>query len=469
MAPKNDTPALILALIVTLGLLGGGAWFASRYFLSSSSGSNPRPTAADVASGREARGAIAISQGSSSLVPSLGGPAKQAALSAYAQGNYAEAAQQFEASLATQRNDPEALIFKNNALAATGPTYTIGASLPLTADLNGALEIMRGIAQAQEEINLAGGINGTKLMVAIADDHDDPAVGQDVAETFGRDPSILAVVGPYSSDVSLGTLEAYRAAKLPAISPISTSIALSNASPYFFRTVPSDYTAARSLSQYTLATLQRSQAVVYFNSQSAYSQSLKGEFATAIALGGGQIVAEVDLSQGGWSPGNSLDQARQQGADVIVLLPNTSTLNQALQVVSVNQGQLPLIAGDDVYSPKTLEVGGRNAENLVVAIPWHIDASPDRGFVERSRQLWYATVNWRTALSYDAVKAIAAALDTTSSREGVQQALKVPEFQAQGASGNIRFLPSGDRNAGIQLVKVVPGQGLGGYVFAPNP
>lgn len=469
MAQKNDTPALILALLVTLGLLGGGAWLLSRQFFDQggSGGASPIATPTSADSSQSSAAAGSISDGSSSVIPSLTTPQKQTAFAAFAAGNYTEAAQQFEASLQAKRNDPEALIFKNNALAAQGDSIVIGASLPIATDQNAALEMMRGIAQAQNEINQMGGINGSKLFVLLADDGNNAITAQSIAKDFSRNKSVVGVVGPYASGVSLATLDAYRKGELANVSPVSTSVELSNKSPYFFRTVPSDYIAARALAEHALSKLSTRKAIVYFNSESAYSQSLKGEFSTAFSLGGGQVVGEADLSQGGFSASQSLQTAKQQGADVIVLLPNSGTLNQSLQVVSVNNGELPLVAGDDVYSPTTLEVGGTPGRGMVVAIPWHIDASPDAGFPQRSRDLWYATVNWRTALSYDAVQAIAQALRTNPSRKGVQQSLADPSFQASGASGAIRFLPSGDRNATIQLVEVQPGNGPGGFSFVP--
>ena len=472
MSQKNDTPALVLALLVTLGLLGGGAWLLAKQFGGGGSpigGLPGLPQSGGQAAGNRGSGTVVLSSGDRSLINAPATSQKQAGLAAYSQGNYSEAAQQLQASLQQRPNDPEAVIFRENALAIAGPTLTIGASLPITSDQNAALEMMRGIAQAQREINSAGGINGQKLLVTLADDRNDNATAEQVARSFGKDQSVVGVVGPYSSGVSIATLEAYQAAKLPNISPVSTSVELSNASPYFFRTVPSDYIAARALAEHALNQLQRQRAVVYFNSGSAYSQSLKGEFTTAFSLGGGQVVSEVDLSQGGISIGDTLNNAQQQGADVIVLLPNSGTLNKALQVVTVNQQALPIVAGDDVYSPITLEVGRAPAEGMVVAIPWHIDASPNPNFPASSRSLWNATVNWRTALSYDAVQAIAAGLRNDPSRDGVQQALKSPTFQTDGASGAIRFLPSGDRNASIQLVTVQAGSGPGGYVFVPLP
>jgi branched-chain amino acid transport system substrate-binding protein len=165
----------------------------------------------------------------------------------------------------------------------------------------------------------------------------------------------------------------------------------------------SDYVAARALADYSLKGLNRRKSIIFFNSQSGYSQSLKAK-----------------------------------------------------------------LGGNDVYAPKTLEVGGAQAAGMIVAVPWHIDTDPAAAFPQQSRQFWGAEVNWRTALAYDATQALAASISQNPTRKGMQTALSQPGFNANGASGTIRFLASGDRNATIQLVKVVAGNKSGcGWDFVP--
>ena len=64
--------------------------------------------------------------------------------------------------------------------------------------------------------------------------------------------------------------------------------------------------------------------------------------------------------------------------------------------------------------------------------------------------------------------AMGAAIKAEATREGVQQALLNPDFQAEGASGEISFLPTGDRAGKVKLVKVKAGKNSGfGYDFVP--
>jgi branched-chain amino acid transport system substrate-binding protein len=473
MSQKNETVKLLLAFLITAGLAGGGFWWFTRQ-PGGNLGSLPNFPQSPSNSKSGVSLQERLSQGERILVASEVSPenlafnqAKQAGINALANGQYEQAAKEFQAALQQNRNAPETLIYLNNARIGQVFSYTIAVAVPIGSNRNGALEILRGVAQAQMAVNTSGG-KGTPLRVTIANDDNDPEIARQLATALVQKPEVLGVVGHYASDVTLAAGSVYNAAGLVTISPISTSVKLSGFGPFVFRTVPSDYVAARALANYSLSRLQRNKAAVFFNSQSAYSQSLKSEFVTAMSLGGGQVSAEFDLSTPDFSAYKTVEQALKQGTTVLMLAANTGTLDKALQVIHVNQQRVPVLGGDGVYTPKTLEVGGKTAVDMVVAVPWHIDGNPASLFPRQFRQLWGGDVSWRTAIAYDATQALVQAIARGSTRRGIQLALASPEFSVEGASGTVRFLPSGDRNAGIQLVKVVPGTRSGtGYDFAP--
>jgi branched-chain amino acid transport system substrate-binding protein len=465
MSQKNETTVLVLALLITLGVIGGGLWLFKDNIISQN-----QPNRNSQSNNNQESIKDRISFGEKTLIAGEVTPAKKDGVEAIAAGNLTQAIAPLTAALKLKPNDPEALIFLNNARIGTAKSYTLVTSLPIGNDPNTSLEILRGIAQAQNEINASGGIKGVKLKVGIANDDDNPEISKQIATTLVKNPEVLGVIGPNTSDATLAAGTVYTSGKLVAITPTSTSVKISNFSHYVFRTVPSDFIAARSLANYMVNKLQKKNAAVFFNSQSNYSQSLKSEFVSSVSLEGGQVSNEFDLSQANFSAARSVEQATKQGAEVLMLASNANTLDKALQVVQVNDKRLALLGGDDVYMLKTLELGREKAVGMVVAVPWHIDGNISSDFPQKSRQLWGADVSWRTALSYDATKALIAAIELNPTREGVQQALTSSNFSATGASGAIRFLASGDRNAPVQLVKIAPGtRSRTGYDFVPIP
>lgn len=410
-----------------------------------------------------------FSQGEKILIPQKTTPAKEMGVAALARGNYRDAAYLFETSLKTEANDPEALIYLNNARIGQNKSHSIAVSIPIGSDVNAAQEILRGVAQGQDRINQRGGINNLPLKVHIIDDDNDPEIAKQVAQSLAEDKSILGVVGHYASDVTLATAPIYEANKLVAISPISTSVELTDRSPYIFRTVPSDYLAARGLAQYMLEKLQQRKVAIFYNSQSNYSESLKSEFRASVYLGGGEVVDTFDLADPNFDASDRWKQAVDNGAEAIMLAANTGTLDKALQVVRVNRQRLSLLGGDDVYTPKTLQIAGETAEDLVLAIPWHSRSNPDSNFASVARQLWGGEVNWRSAMAYDATQALitAIALSDRPTRLRVRENLSHPDFTTTGANSQVNFLPSGDRFTNIQLVQMQPSNNKFGYEFAP--
>ncbi|HEY9691749.1 MAG TPA: ABC transporter substrate-binding protein [Oculatellaceae cyanobacterium] len=469
MSQKNETTVLVLSLLITLAAVGAGFWW-----LTNKSGinlGNLIKTGSPISESSQDKSVEdRISFGDKILITGISSPPKQAGVDAIASKNYQSAVANFQAAIKVNRNDPEALILLNNARIENKKSYTIAALVPIGSDVNGSLEILRGVAQAQNEINQAGGVKGVPLKIAIANDENNPEIAKKIAATLVQNSEVLGVVGPYASDVTLAAGSVFQSGQLVAISPTSTSVKLSSFSRYIFRTVPSDYVAARALANYMITQLKQQNVAVVFNSKSSYSQSLKSEFVTAVSLSGGQVSSEFDLSQPNFSAAKSVEQATKQQVKVLMLAANTDTLDKALQVVQINRLRLTLLAGDDAYTPKTLEVGGASAVGMIVAVPWHIDAQPNSVFARTSRILWGGAVNWRTALAYDATEALITAIERNPTRAGVQQALSSPDFSTIGASGVVRFLPSGDRNSSVQLVKIVPGTRSGtGYDFVPVP
>lgn len=468
---KNELPVLLSAFLITGALAVGGG-----YLFFNKKGNdvliNSSPTTSATTAGENNNLSWQISTGNKNLVTTEGSSkpgfieAKNAGITATSARDFPLAEKEFERALKIDRNAPETIIYHNNAAIGERPSYTIAVVIPLQSDLNGALELLRGVAQAQTETNRKGGIGGVPLRVAIVDDAGDTKLAADAAQKLVEDPQVLAVIGHYSSDSTLAAGEVYDRGKLPVISAVSSSVKLTNFKPFVFRTIPSDYVAGRALADYSLKTLQRRKAIVFFNSASGYSSSLKSEFATALSLGGGTIVQEIDMHATDFSPSKALERGKD--ADIIMLAANTGTLDKALQVVGVNNGRLPLLGGDDVYAPKTLEIGKSQANGMVVAVPWHIDANPTAAFNQATRRFWQADVNWRTTLAYDAAAAAIAAIQQSPTRQGVRDSLANPNFQAVGGSGPVRFLASGDRSGGIQLVKVSPGKKSGhGFDFIP--
>ncbi|WP_432810673.1 ABC transporter substrate-binding protein [Pantanalinema sp. GBBB05] len=380
---------------------------------------------------------------------------KQKGIIQIAAGNYSQAAKTLEAARKANPSDPETLIYLNNARIGQAKSYTIAVAVPIGNTLTAALEMLRGVAQAQDEVNRSGGIQGVPLKVAIANDDNDPVMAEEVAKSLANNSDVLGVVGHGISDTALAAAEIYQTNQLVMVSPSSSAVKLSNFGSYIFRTIPSDSFTAKALTRYMLTKLQKKRAIIFFNSASAYSTSLKDEFKQALFYNGAELVDEIDLSRPDFDPAESMNRALAGKADVIMLASDSAVSDRAIQVVQLNQKRLPILAGDSLSVSKALKVGQEEAVGMVLAAPTNLIGS---AFQQDAVRFWGTpdTISWRTALSYDAAKALIAAISRDPTREGVQRALTQPDFWAQGATGEVKFTPSGDRQGQVQLVTIVP-------------
>ena len=397
---------------------------------------------------------------------------KEAGVKAFLDGDCKTAIEKFERYRKAKPTDLEALIYLNNAKAReNGNRLKIAVSVPINKiNLYVAEQMLRGVAQAQDEVNNNNsGINGKALEVAIANDDNDRSIGRNIANAFVTDKNVLAVVGHQSSDVTEEAGKEYNSGELVAISPTSTSMIISNFSRYVFRTVPNDKLAAEKLAEYMVTNLQNKKAAVFYDFGSAYSKSLKEEFAKAVKDKYGEVLEPFDLSKGNFNANTAVRKAISQNAEVLMLIPKDTTIPKVHEVVKEvknNQKQLNLLGGEVLDRPSVLE-HGKQFEGMVVTIPW-IDSNPKSNFVKNSKTLWEAPVSWRMATSYDATQAIIGALKINNTRNGIQQTLHSSSFSANGATGKIQFSQSGDRiNNSIFLIKVQQKPGTDKYEFVP--
>ena len=379
MAKKNELPALIAALVFTVALLGGGVWWLRGQFFGDGLtlpelGQSEDDNSAESRASGAGRINLAGADGTSgeSILPGSSSASKQAGLEALAAGDFVGAQQAFTAALQENRNDPETLIYLNNAKIGEAQAYTVAVSVPAGSVVNPAQEILRGVAQAQLELNQSGGANGVPLKVLVLDDNGEPEQAKAIASALVDDPDVLGVIGHFSSDMTLVAAEVYQAGGLTMISPTSTAVKIAEVGDYVFRTVPSDRLASATLSRYVSNTLDKQKVAVFYTSESAYSQSVKSEFTTELLSSGGQVVTEVDISQPGFSAGRAVQAAKESGAEVLMLALTVASADTSSQIIAVNQRSLPIVGSDGLYNPQVLDVGRQNALDLVVAVPWHI-------------------------------------------------------------------------------------------------
>ncbi len=398
--------------------------------------------------------------GEKTLITANQNPNKKSAALAFAINDYAEAAKQYNSSLQTQQNDPEALIYFNNAKAALREkTLTVAVSVPIGGNLNVSKEMLRGIAQAQQEINQGEGINGRLLQIKIVNDDNDPKIAQEIAEELVKDESILAVIGHNASKVSFAAAPIYQKGGLVMVTPTSSADNLPEVGNYIFRSTPSTRNLAEVLAEYTVNYARKTNIAICSDSKAAASISFKEDFIWSVYRRGAKISdVECDFSAPDFNPVKIPSAMISNGADALLLAPSIYQLNKAIEIARVNKGRMSLLGNHSMNTYAVLNEGQNHVNGMISSVPWHPVEDSNNSFMRDNVKLWGGAVNWRTAMTYDAVKTVAQGLKSASTRQQLQETLASPQFSTQGATATINFLPSGDRNIQGTLIKVEPGE-----------
>jgi branched-chain amino acid transport system substrate-binding protein len=387
--------------------------------------------------------------------------AKQAGIVAFKAKDYSAAVRNFQNAFDETR-DPETLIYLNNAKIGDAKSYTLAVTVPIGgSNPNNATEMLRGFAQAQDQVNRQGGIAGTPLRLLIVNDNDNENDARKNANELVKDKQVLAVAGHWTSDVSLAAAPIYNNNELVFITAMSTTRKLSGFGSYVFRANINSKTGAQALAEQMLKGWKLRKAAIFYIKDEAYSESLRSEFKEAIQLGG-EVVDEFDFSNPTYNTAQSLSQAVRDGAEVVFLATSNRFFDSAIEVIQINKNTSKLkVLGDlaNLYNSRTLAQSGNAAEGMVMAVSWNIESTSNPDFRIQSEKLWGGSVNHVTANSYDAAAALIQALSQAVSkgsnlREQIKAELRDPHFAAVGAGGTLKFDAAGDRQTKAQLVEV---------------
>lgn len=411
----------------------------------------------------------------------------------FAQCDYQKALLRFKDAWQQDRLDAETLIYLNNALLEANKMqyYTIAVAVSIPKNQNDfndddddsrAKEMLRGVAQLQTKINLGllndndpflkyftdqdfinkKPINGKGLKVVITNDENDELLAKKRAESLSQRPEILGVVGHYSSEMTVATVDIYKENDLVLISPGSTTSELTKyPRKNFLRTVFSDEQQSPAIAKF-LQEKSIKKVVGFYSEGSPFSESFFNSFKT-IFTGhpfSGTVVklAEFDLGNN-FNEKEAIQELRRQKEGKItetiglVLFPKAigDAQGDAIRLIKLNNSQNWVIGSWGLRSSRTLEQidNLQPFQKFVIAVPWDSLNSPNQDFLKDAKILWTTTsVNAITALSYDATLALTKALEkaNTPTRINIHEQLKSPDFLVtKGATGTIQFDENGDR------------------------
>ncbi|MGJ5632402.1 ABC transporter substrate-binding protein [Nostoc sp. CALU 1950] len=437
-----------------------------------------------------------LSCGEQSLISGSALADKIKGIEAYKLSNYPTAVYFFKEARKKEPNDPETLIYLNNAKIEKDkmPAYTIAVVVPINSNLYTSLQILRGVAQAQEEF-LSKEKYPPKigLKVLIADDGNDVKEAKRIASILVEQKHILAVIGHYASDLTLETRDIYEKGKLVSVSPGSTSAELPRPNDhFFFRTIPSlernTFAVARHLE------IKRNYKVaVFYNPSSRFSASFLSKLKKDLSNFKIDIVNELDdkdkykyfhlfhLSSPLFKPSRAIKYANDKGVKAFVVIPDGGTTDYSLRntfkLIKASPKDFLIVGANPLFTDETLLLGEDVIDRLVVPTPWiKTTVSQSNFFANKAKELWQGReISPWTVTAYDAAEVLIQALFTNikekPTRLNLRDNLANPNFEAKGADEKdmIKFENGNRKKEKVELAKIIKSKcSEFGYSFVPE-
>jgi len=407
--------SLMFATGIVVGLRHEITYLISDYYFSSIAAAEPER----------------LSEGERTFFFDLSTKNRVLGIQAFKNKDYSTAISLFRQALITTPNDPELRIYYNNARAIKqGKPLTLAVVVPVNSRRGIALEMLRGVAQAQESFNEQRKKSNTGLLkIVIANDDTEPGQAAKVARKLIRDPKVLGVIGHYTSSASQSALAEYEKAGLAMISPTSTSNSLKGK--VFFRTIIPDKETAEQLANFTRAKKLK-RVVIFYTRSDPYSESLTQALERALQKKEVEIVGKVDLSNPTLTaePKVLLSKFKDK-ADGLILFPSTELVSVATEIVRARNNlkslqKKPILGATTWYGADVLKAGGAALEGLIISAPWFAGAPNSKKFSQEAEKIWKGQVSWRTLTSYEATQAFIDALSASDnpSRSTVLEKLK---------------------------------------------
>ncbi|SDB25471.1 branched-chain amino acid transport system substrate-binding protein [Desulfonatronum thiosulfatophilum] len=352
----------------------------------------------------------------------------------------------------------------------------IAVAAPLTGPAASYGEnIKSGVETKVEEINAAGGINGTMVEVAYFDELCEPREAAVVAPRIVGDRDIVGVVGHVCSSAHLAALPTYVRMGMPVISPTATNVTISQQNKdnqgrvWSFRNVYLDDYQGKFLANYVKDVLGLEKIAVFYENND-YGIGLKNAFVTEAKNIGLTVVGEEGYVKGATDFTPQLTSLRRHTPDGLFI---SGYYNEGALIAAqaANLGMDVIKFGaDGLDNVDYINLGGAAANNTYMTVPFLADAAPEQAqdFIKKFEEKYQRDLDWMSANAYDAAGKFAAAVaavgtDRTAIRDFLA-GINSEENAYIGITGATYFNEIGDpeKSAFVKMVKD------GQFVAAPK-
>lgn len=354
-----------------------------------------------------------------------------------------------------------------NTASENSDKIIIGGLAPLTGKVAiYGVTSSNGSKLAVDEINASGGILGKQIEFKLEDEKGDV---NEAKNAFGKlvDEKIVALIGDITSGPSYAVGEDAQEYGVPMITPTGTQFNITEGRDKVFRVCFTDPYQGMILAKYVKENLHKTKVSIMKNTSSDYSNGVAEQFEKTAKELGIEIVDTVAYGDDDKDFKAQLSQLKGKNPEVL-FIPD---YYEKIALIAPQAREVGLDAqflGADGWDGILKQVGQdknalANIEGVVYSNHYSQDDPSEKvqHFVKAYKEKFKDEPTAFSALSYDAVYLLKAAIEKANSTEREAIAKALNDIQFEGITGNLRFDKNHNPIKDVTMIKIKDGK----YVF----
>jgi branched-chain amino acid transport system substrate-binding protein len=339
------------------------------------------------------------------------------------------------------------------AFAAQAADLKIGVAEALSGGAAPyGVAIRNGFELAAAEINAAGGINGNKIELVIADEQGKKEEAINVFKKLIFQDQVLMVFGPTLSNSAQAADPIAQAAKTVAFGTSNTADGITSIGDHVFRNSVTEADVLPETIKTAVKNAGIKKVAVLYGNDDVFTKSGYDNFKKALDDLKIPVTTTETFAKGDVDFKAQLTKIKASNPDAIVL----SALIAEGAPIMVQARQLgltvPFIGGNGMNSVKVFDLAKGASDGLWVGSPWSIEnrTAENNSFIIAYTRKFSAPPDQFAAQAYDAMHIATEALkkiklsgDLAKDREALQAAL--PAIKWTGATGPFSFRRVNDK------------------------
>lgn len=325
-------------------------------------------------------------------------------------------------------------------------TVNIGVNVALSGDVAAYGTAMRdGAKLAADEINANGGVLGKQINLVEYDNQGDDAQASQIATRLATEDGVSAIIGSDISSATKAAIQVGAQVKVPVVGPAATADSVTETADgsveeYGYRVGFSDSYQGSSLARFADENLGAKKAIILGDNSTDYAVGLTKTFTDTFS---GEVVGTENYTKGDTDFSAALTNLANKDFDVLFIPGYYEQGGPIIKQAREMGIEQPILGPDGFANSALTDLAGASNMNDVYYTTHFTELSEDPKvdkFVEDYEKAYSSTPDSFSALAYDSLYMVVAAIERAGTQDSVEVNKEIAATKDfEGVTGTFSF------------------------------